>query len=119
MLSAPEQLALVLPLPYGIPSTALSSYLTHLQPPVAVRRLRLGLLEPVQATLLALASKQLLLPAAVLPLVLALVLPAVLPAVLLRTERAALQALVRAEPLLVLVQALVLGQVQGAVVHLK
>ena len=112
MLLAREQSALVLPLPYAIPSTALSSYLTHLQPLVAAGKLRLGLLDPVQTTLLALVSKQLLLPATVPPLVLPPVLPPVLLAVLLRTEPAALQVLVRAEPLLVLVQALVLVQVQ-------
>lgn len=113
MLSAPEQLAPVLPLQNAIPSTALSSYLTLLRLLVAAKKLRPGPLDPLLTTLLALASKQLLLPAAVPPLVLALVLALAPPAVLGRTEPAALQALVRAEPLLVLVQA------QGAVVHLK
>ena len=119
MLSAPEQSAPVLSLPYAIPSTALSSYLSLLRLLVAAKKLRPGPLDPVLTTLLALASKQLLLPAAVPPPVLARVLARVPPAVLGRTEPAALQALVRADPLPVLVQALVLVQVQGAVVHLK
>ena len=113
MLSAPEQLAPVLPLPYAIPSTALSLYLILLRLLVAAKKLRPGPLDPVLTTLLALASKQLLLPAVVPPPVLALVLAPAPPAVLERTEPVVLQPLVRAEPLLVLVQ------VQGAVVHLK
>ena len=99
MLSALEQLAPVLPLPYAIPSTALSSYLSLLRLLVATKKLRPGPLDPVLTTLLALANKQLLLPAAVPPLALALVPRAVLE----RMEPVALQALVRAEPLLVLV----------------
>ena len=70
---------------------------------MAVKKLRPGPLDPVQTILLAPGSKQLLLPAAVPPPVLALVLALVPPAVLGRTVPAALQALVRAEPLLVLV----------------
>ena len=100
MLSAPEQLALVPPLPYRIPSTALSSYLTHLRPVVVAKKLRPGLLDSVQTVLLALVSKLLLLPAAVLPPLLALVPLAVLE----RMEPAALQALARAQPLQVQVQ---------------
>lgn len=111
MLLAPEQLALVLPLPCAIPSTALLSYLTHLRPRVGAKKLRPGLLDSVQTVLLALVSKLLLLPAAVLPPPLALVPPAVLE----RMEPAALQAPVRVQLLLVLVLVLV----QRAAVHLK
>ncbi len=74
---------------------------------MAAKKLKPGLLDSVQAALLALVSKQRLLLAAVLPPLLVLVPPAVLE----RTELAALQALARTQPLLV--------QVQRAVVHLK
>ena len=82
MLLALEQLALVLAPPSSIPSTALSSYLSHLRPVVAVKKLRPGLLESVQTVLQALVSKLLLLPAAVLPPLLALVLLPLLELVL-------------------------------------
>ena len=131
MLLAPEQLALVLPQPYAIPSTVLSSYLTHPRPVVGAKKLRQGLLDSVQTVLLALVSKLRLLPAAALPPLLALVPPAVLE----RTGPAALLALVRTQPLQVQVEVLektepaalpapvraqlLLVLVQRAVVHLK
>ena len=70
---------------------------------MGAKKLRLGLLDWVQAVLLALVSKLLLLPAAVLE----------------RTQPATHQALVRAHPLQVQVQELELELVQQAVVHLK
>ena len=115
MLLAPEQLALVLPQPYAIPSTALLSYLSHQRPLVAAKKLRPALLDSMQTVLLAPVSKLLLVPAAVLLPLLALVPRAALertePAILQALEPAALQAPVRAQLLLVLVQ--------RAVVHLK
>ena len=82
MLSVPEQLAPVLPLPDAIPSIALSSYPSLLPLLVAAKKLEPGLQDPVLTTLLALASKQLLLPVAVPQPVLALVTALDLPAVL-------------------------------------
>ncbi len=67
---------------------------------MVAKKLRPGLLDSVQTVLLALVSKLLLLPAAVLPPLLALVPLAVLE----RMEPAALQALARAQPLQVQVQ---------------
>ena len=108
MLLPLEQVALVPALPCATPSIALSSYLTHRRPVVAVKKLRLGLLESVEMALQALVSKLLSLPAAVLPPLLARVLGPLLapapPAVLKRTEPATLQAPGRAQLLLVQVQ---------------